>query len=216
MKPKIKVCGVADPAFAAEAARMGVDYVGVIFADGSPRRVSAERAREVAASVRRARPASPPKVVGVFVGGAADQIARTAAAASLDAVQLHGGHGNGAAVAPLKGAGLEVWCLFEGDAGRLPAIAAADALLLDGSCCGKSGGTGRLADWSRVGELKRMGFRVVLAGGLSVGNAAEAAATGADVLDFNSSLETSPGVKSAARLEELMLRLGRGAENLTE
>ena len=32
MKPKLKVCGVTDPEFAAEAVRRGVDYIGVIFA----------------------------------------------------------------------------------------------------------------------------------------------------------------------------------------
>ena len=204
MKTKIKVCGVTDPSFAAAAARMGVDYVGVIFAESSPRRVSAERAFEIAAAVRDARPESPPKVVGVFVGGDAAEIALIADAASLDVVQLHGGHDAGAAAA-LKGAGLEVWRLDEGRAPRRqPAV---DAILLDGCRGGKSGGTGALADWSRVGRLKKKGFRVVLAGGLSADNAADAAATGADILDFNSSLETSPGVKSVERLEELLLRL---------
>ena len=65
-----------------------------------------------------------------------------------------------------------------------------------------------MADWSLVGELKRRGFRVVLAGGLSSGNLAIAAKTGADVLDVNSSLETSPGVKSVHLLDEL-LRIAR-------
>ena len=53
MRPELKVCGVTEPAFAAEAARRGVDYVGVIFAAGSPRRVDVARARQVAAAVRK-------------------------------------------------------------------------------------------------------------------------------------------------------------------
>ncbi|MBR1837561.1 MAG: bifunctional indole-3-glycerol phosphate synthase/phosphoribosylanthranilate isomerase, partial [Kiritimatiellae bacterium] len=75
---------------------------------------------------------------------------------------------------------------------------------------GKTGGTGRLADWGRVAELKREGRRVVLAGGISAANAADAERTGADVLDANSSLETSPGEKSAVKLLEFFHALRGG------
>ena len=60
------------------------------------------------------------------------------------------------------------------------------------------------ADWSLVEPLKRVGRRVILAGGISAANIADATATGADILDINSSIETSPGVKSLALLDELL------------
>jgi len=44
----------------------------------------------------------------------------------------------------------------------------------------------------------------VLAGGISASNITDAVATGADVIDVNSSIETSPGVKSLALLDELL------------
>ena len=197
MKPKLKVCGVTDPDFAAEAARRGVDYIGVIFAPASPRRVDVATARRIASAARESGGGSPPKVVGVFVSGSSDDIAEVATAVPLDVVQLHGAFGD-ETVAELKGRGHEVWRLWSGRHG------AEDAVLLDGRDGGRTGGTGRLADWALVGELKSKGFRVVLAGGLSAANAADAATTGADVLDFNSSLETSPGVKSLRKLDELL------------
>ena len=80
---------------------------------------------------------------------------------------------------------------------------APDAVLLDGWAGALCGGTGRRADWEFASELVLAGVRVVLAGGLSVGNIGAAAATGCAVLDVNSSLEESPGVKSIALLEEL-------------
>ena len=52
-------------------------------------------------------------------------------------------------------------------------------------------------------RLKAAGRRVVLAGGISALNIGEAAATGADIVDVNSSLETAPGVKSADLLGAL-------------
>jgi len=195
--PKVKVCGVTSAAFAAEAARRGVDYIGVIFAAKSPRKVTVETAREVASAARAAAPVRPPKIVGVFVEQTADEISAAAAAVPLDVVQLHGAYSDGD-VSALKAAGLEVWRLaVEGADGS----GEEDAVMLDGRSGGRSGGTGQLADWSQVSRLRQSGRRVVLAGGLSAANAASAAATGADVLDFNSSLETAPGVKSIALLE---------------
>lgn len=195
MRQKVKVCGVTDPDFAAEAARRGVDYLGVIFAAKSPRKVDGAKARQIADAARAARPESPPGVVGVFTDGSAAEIAEVAADASLDVIQLHGEFGDDV-VSALKAAGYEVW--------RLYGSGVEDAVLLDGRDGGKTGGTGRLADWALVGELKKKGLRVVLAGGLSAENCAAAAETGADVLDFNSSLETSPGVKSLRKLDELL------------
>ena len=55
MRPKVKVCGVTDPDFAAEAARRGVDYLGVIFAAKSPRKVDGAKARQIAAAIPNAR-----------------------------------------------------------------------------------------------------------------------------------------------------------------
>lgn len=214
--PKIKVCGVTDPEFARAAAERGVDYIGAIFVESSPRRVSMEQAKRIAAALHggaagrlvpkpppsgaleTTRPANSahPRLVGVFRDYSADEILAVAAAVPLDVVQLHGPYGE-AAVAAIRAAGYEVWLL---DA---PEGSSADAVLLDGRSGAQSGGTGRLADWSHVAALKEAGRRVVLAGGLSAGNFAAAAATGADVLDFNSSLETSPGVKSIDKLDEL-------------
>ena len=123
MKPKLKVCGVTDPEFAAEAVRRGVDYIGVIFAPSSPRKVNVAKARQIAAAVRVAR--SGPKIVGVFVSGSSDEIAEVAAAVPLDVVQLHGAFGD-ETVAELKGKGFEVWRLWGGRQG------VEDAVLLDG------------------------------------------------------------------------------------
>ena len=192
--PEVKVCGVTGAAFALEAARRGVDYLGLIFAEGSPRRVDAETARAIASADKG------PRLVGVFVGTPVPEIVEVARRVPLDVVQLHGGHGADA-VETLKSSGLEVWRLYDG------AFAGEDATLLDGRIGGKSGGTGRLADWSLVAELKRAGRRVVLAGGISAENVAAAAATGADIVDVNSSLETAPGVKSVERLDALLAQL---------
>ena len=207
--PFLKVCGITDAAFAVETAKCGVDYLGFVFAEGSPRCVTPEKAREIIAAVVASQTASPqgrrPRFVGVFTSHDIDAIAETAKAAGVNIVQLHGDYG-AAEVAALKALGYEVWRLapsFDGD------FAGEDAVLLDGRDGARRGGTGRLADWSRVSELQHAGRRVVLAGGISAANIAAAAATGADILDVNSALETAPGVKSPALLRELVAELIR-------
>ena len=190
--PCLKICGVTNAAFALEAVRRKTDYIGFVFVEGSPRRVSAETARDIVSSVKGA------KFVGVFSGQGVLKILAIAELVGLDIVQLHGGY-SAEDVAALKSRGYEVWRLDSGDG-----FAGEDATLLDGRDGKRRGGTGRLADWSRVAELKREGRRVVLAGGISASNISAAVATGADVIDVNSSLETSPGEKSVERLEQLV------------
>ena len=50
---KIKVCGINDAVFAAEAARLGVDYLGFIFEPSSPRFVTPEKARSICSSLEQ-------------------------------------------------------------------------------------------------------------------------------------------------------------------
>ena len=189
--PELKICGVTSASFALEAVRRGASYIGFIFAERSPRRIGVAAAHEIASRTKGAR------FVGVFVDASLDEIETTARSVPLDVVQLHGKYGADEVLA-IKSLGCEVWRLHDGD------FAGEDATLLDGRDGGRSGGTGRLADWSLVAELKREGRRVVLAGGISAANIASAAATGADIIDVNSTLETAPGVKSVAKLDELI------------
>ena len=198
--PRLKVCGITDAAFAVEAARRGVDYLGLIFAEGSPRRVTEVRAREIVGAVRQA--GFSPRFVGVFVKHSVDEIAEIASRVGFEVIQLHGEYSSDE-VESLKAQGYEVWRLHgpaPGRTGILPVDSCEDAVLLDG----RRGTESHRADWSLVAPLKAAGRRVVLAGGISAANIADAAATGADVIDVNSSIESAPGVKSPALLAELL------------
>lgn len=209
---EIKVCGVTDAAFARRAEELGVDYIGFIFAERSPRRVTPEKAAGIAAAL-----SGNVKKVGVFTSTPAHEILEIARYVPLDVVQLHSSGYGADEIQRLKAVGLEVWRLY-GSSSDLEY--GADGILLDGkepvrSDGGKgiaggverTGGTGRLADWKLAAELAAAGVRVVLAGGISAENAAAAAATGCAILDVNSSLETAPGVKSIERLEAFMSKM---------
>lgn len=179
---KIKVCGVRDAAFAVAAAKLGVDYLGFIFEPSSPRHVTVGQAAEIAASLdaearRRVR------LVGVFVRGTPVEIVAAMRRAGLDVVQLHR-RATAADVAALKAAGYEVWTLAGGAEG--------DGVLFD-----STHGDGETA-------FRQVDGKSIVAGRIGVENLADVLALGPDVVDVNSSLETAPGVKSVARLEEFM------------
>jgi phosphoribosylanthranilate isomerase len=81
------------------------------------------------------------------------------------------------------------------------AIAAgADRVVLDTARAGRSGGTGQAMDWGLAAGLVRRArpTPVVLAGGLTPGNVAEAVRqVGPAAVDVSSGVETAPSAKSA-------------------
>ena len=101
----------------------------------------------------------------------------------LDVVQLHR-RAKEDEVAALKSAGFEVWTLAGGALG--------DGVLFD-----SSHGDGDTA-------FVRGPYKAILAGGIGKANIADAIALSPDVIDVNSSLETSPGVKSIALLRSFL------------
>ena len=179
---KIKICGISDAAFAAEAARRGVDYLGFIFEPSSPRYVTAEKAAAIVASLDAAA-WQRVRLVGVFVHGTPDEIVATMRRARLDIVQLHR-RASAEDVAALKAVGFEVWTLAGGAEG--------DGVLFD-----SSHGDGETA-------FRKGGYTSILAGRIGADNVAAAVRLGPDVLDVNSSLETKPGVKDAGLLAEFL------------
>ena len=197
----LKICGMTDSAFACAAAKGGVDYLGFIFASKSPRCATPERAAEIVSAVRGGRPI--PRMVGVFTLRPVADVLRVVDEVGFDVVQLHGRF-SPEDVAAVKATGREVWLL---DDGGDPGVTVADGVLVDGVKGNLVGGTGERSDWARVSVVQAAGKKAILAGGLSAENIADAYATGADVLDVNSSLETTPGVKSVDRLAKLLAQL---------
>ena len=212
--PRIKVCGVSDASFALGAAQRGVDYLGLVFANGSPRQVSPETAQSIVSAVIDSMrldgsTTRPPQFVGVFVDHHADAIGEIASSAGLDVVQLHGDYDD-SAVSALQTKGYKVWRLWA--KGDDMAAGHEDAVLLDG----RRGTTSGMADWSLVAPLKQANRRIVLAGGISATNIVDAMATGADVVDINSSLEIAPGVKSLYLLDKLLATIASSAQRRTD
>lgn len=201
---RFKICGLTRPEDAACAAESGAAYVGVVFA-ASPRRVEARRALEVLAPAR-----GRSRTVGVFGPAAPADVARTAAEASVDVVQLHADPTANDVQAVRERFDGEVWAAYRiRDGVVTPALAAlvatADAVVLEAHTPAGLGGTGVALDWARLAErlddLRRGRAAFVLAGGLRSSSVAEAVRLLApDVVDVSSGIEQAPGIKDHAEI----------------
>ena len=81
-----------------------------------------------------------------------------------------------------------------------------DKFVLDCGIGPYRGGTGKSFDWEVLTGLQEK-RNIVLAGGIGPHNVDKAAATGLRILDVNSKLESSPGVKDSALVTELFAKL---------
>jgi indole-3-glycerol phosphate synthase / phosphoribosylanthranilate isomerase len=199
---RVKVCGLTEPQDARAAREAGAIWGGLIFAEESPRQVSAERADAI-------RRAAPLRWAGVFVNERPEAVARLAAALDLAAVQLHGDE-TPEEIATLRRslpASCEVWKAVRVK-DSLPKVeeTGADRIVVDRFHPGRRGGTGETANWRLLANYQQLD-RVILAGGLKPENAAEAARLGTWAVDVNSGVEASPGRKSPVRLAEFFSAL---------
>ena len=191
----VKICGITREEDAALAVELGATAIGFVFWPKSRRYLDPARARAI---VRTLPPFVTP--VGVFVNEPAAAMNAVAAQAGLGVVQLHGDETpdllDHLDLPVIKAVGR-----IEADtATRWPARV---RLLVDADDRVQRGGTGQRADWAAAASLARQ-RPVVLAGGITPENVAEAVATVRPFgIDVSSGVEDAPGIKSPDRLRAL-------------
>ena len=195
MNVKVKICGITNAEDALAAVDAGADALGFMFYPPSPRGVT----REVAAQIIRQLPPFVAKV-GVFVNPSEEEVRLAITGCGLDTLQFHGEESpefcRQFGLKTLKAfrvQGLETLKL-------LPTYSTM-AWLLDSFVAGTRGGTGNTFNWDIAMQAVKLGGRVILAGGLTPGNAAEAVRKVRPfALDVSSGVESVPGRKDAAKV----------------
>ena len=183
----VKICGVTSEEDALLAVAMGADAIGFNFVPSSPRFLAVGRAADIAKRL-------PPEIltVAVFRDEARERAVELTHQAGLRAAQLHG-HENAEDTCWVRERVPVVIKAFPGGDPELAKARGygADIVMIDSA----SPGSGQVFDWS-LAEGAPSGVRILLAGGLTPDNVAEAIDRvrpwGVDVA---SGVETAPGVK---------------------
>jgi phosphoribosylanthranilate isomerase len=187
----VKVCGTTSEEDALLAVAMGVDALGFVFA-ASPRQVAPAAVADI---VKRL----PPEVVtiGVFRDEAPERVVDIVNRAGMRGAQLHGHETPEMTAWISERVPIVIKGFVAGDRGVSGAADyRADALLLDSP----SPGSGQVFDW-RLADGVPDGSRLIVAGGLTAENVADAIAAvhpwGVDVV---TGVESAPGRKDPRKL----------------
>jgi len=196
---RVKICGITSVDDARSAVAAGADAIGLVFYGPSPRAVSIDQARAIAASV------GPfVTVVGLFVDADQSYIHDVLANVSLHVLQFHGSESRefcdqfqrpymkAIRMRPELNVALEI-----------DKYLSASAILLDAYRPGVPGGTGETFDWARV--PKQSVRPIVLAGGLTPENIASAIqSTQVYGVDVSGGVESAPGQKDPRKVAQFI------------
>ncbi len=198
-----KVCGLTAPEYAQAAADAGAQFGGLIFAAKSPRCINQQQAKRIIEQVPQLH------YVGVFVNHDVKLIAEIAALLQLHAVQLHGTE-NQAYIDQLRTelpSQCQIWKAIAVHEQVPEFTVNANHYLLDG----KNAGSGQAFGWQLLAETEQDLSNSFLAGGLNSDNIAQAInhMMAQDIfgLDINSGVETSPGIKCRAKLNQVFAQI---------
>ena len=192
---RIKFCGLTRAEDVRLAVERGVDYIGLVFAPRSPRKLLLGQARMLRELV--------PEEIGVValvMDNAAAEIKAIVENVQPDLLQFHGSEDD-AFCAGFNVPFLKAIAMGGGTddaAARAAGFPSAYGYLLDGHAQGEQGGSGQRFDWKRVPRLDKP---VLLAGGLSSENVAIAIRTARPWgVDMSSGIESAPGIKHPERM----------------
>jgi phosphoribosylanthranilate isomerase len=199
---KIKICGITQADNAREVALLGIDAVGLVFYEQSPRHVDVESAIHVVNAL-------PPFInrVGLFVNADSGFIDEVLCEVPIDTLQFHGDE----SVIECTQYGMPfIKALRVNENTNIARMAddyhQASGLLLDAFNKDAYGGTGEQFDWS----LARVDIDlpIILAGGLNPDTVADAIAqVNPYAVDVSSGVESEPGIKDIAKIKEFIRKV---------
>ena len=206
-RTRIKFCGLTRPGDVRLASELGVDAVGFVFAERSPRRLKAEEARAM-------RHALAPLVdaVALFMNNSQEEVRDVVRQVRPSLLQFHGDEDDafcrGFGVPYLKAIAMGEGASIEDGTALHRRYPAAAGFLFDSHAAGEAGGSGRAFEWSRIPAGMTKPF--VLAGGLDPDNVFDAVCeTLPWGVDVSSGIEAAPGIKDGNRMRRFVEEVRR-------
>ncbi len=210
MRTRVKICGITRCEDAQLVVDAGVDALGLVFYEKSPRFVSVELAAEISQVI----PAFVSRVA-LFKDAGQQMIESVLEQVEIDLIQFHGSETadyceqfNRPYIKALgmKGAEHDVSFLLA----NVEKYQSAKALLLDGHAPGEAGGTGESFDWASIAAVTNATADkpIVLAGGLTPDNVKQAIdLVHPFAVDVSSGVESTPGIKDKDKVAAFMKQI---------
>jgi phosphoribosylanthranilate isomerase len=200
MAIKIKICGITNRDDALAACDAGVDALGFVFAEEAKARKRYIEADDALAIIEEL----PPFVTTVAVTVNAPLERLVHYLAFMDLVQLHGEEKPG--YLPMGHLAIKAFRTGPGfSLSDMKAHHNVRAWLLDAWTADSRGGTGKVCDWELAKGAVAAGKPVILAGGLTPENVAEAVRIVQPfALDTSGGVEKAPGKKDHERIRQFI------------
>ena len=196
---KIKICGITEIETLNFLIENGVDYVGFIFHENSPRNVTHAFINEIKnIDFQKTRP------VCVFVNPEKSFVNSSLSYFENPIIQFHGDESEDFC----KLFDCEFWKAFRIKDSKsledMKHFKNAQAILCDTFKEGIYGGTGSSFDWEILNTDLFLGKKMILSGGLSIENLENALKINPWCLDFNSGVESAPGFKDHSKITKIL------------
>tara|TARA_B000000475_G_C15978105_1_gene439862 strand:+ start:522 stop:1130 length:609 start_codon:yes stop_codon:yes gene_type:complete len=201
---KLKICGINDIDILQHACKAGLDFVGFIMVNESPRNIS----NNFLASLERFNFLSTTPVF-VFVNPSVDEVKKITSNFENAILQFHGDEEDSFC----RQFDQLFWKTIRvKDSQSLEAIndfPSADAILLETFSQDAYGGTGKVFDWGLLEKIS-VQRKFVLAGGINPKNIKEAVSVNPWCIDVNSGVESSVALKDKALMDEIIKNFNNG------
>jgi len=201
---KLKICGINDIDILQHACEAGLDFVGFIMVNESPRNIS----NNFLASLERFNFLSTTPVF-VFVNPSVDEVKKITSNFENAILQFHGDEEDSFC----RQFDQLFWKTIRvKDSQSLEAIndfPSADAILLETFSQDAFGGTGKVFDWGLLEKIS-VQRKFVLAGGINPKNIKEAVSVDPWCIDVNSGVESSVAHKDKALMDEIIKNINNG------
>ena len=201
---KLKICGINDIDILQHACEAGLDFVGFIMVNESPRNIS----NNFLASLERFNFLSTTPVF-VFVNPSVDEVKKITSNFENAILQFHGDEEDSFC----RQFDQLFWKTIRvKDSQSLEAIndfPSADAILLETFSQDAYGGTGKVFDWGLLEKIS-VQRKFVLAGGINPNNIKEAVSVDPWCIDVNSGVESSVALKDKALMDEIIKNINNG------
>ena len=201
---KLKICGINDIDILQHACESGLDFVGFIMVNESPRNIS----NNFLASLESFNFLSTTPVF-VFVNPSVDEVKKITSNFENAILQFHGDEEDSFC----RQFDQLFWKTIRvKDSQSLEAIndfPSADAILLETFSQDAYGGTGKVFDWGLLEKIS-VQRKFVLAGGINPKNIKEAVSVDPWCIDVNSGVESSVALKDKALMDEIIKNINNG------